>query len=156
MPSGGAGTDSGLSTMTPVPASLGPPTTLAAATGGAGNGVGGAMTHTVCTVLPSDRVVTLGLGFGGVLGAGVGGGWVTVAAVWPLGQETGVGGVVSVGSAVAAGARAMTSSPATKAAAQPRSRLRMGRAVDMSRGGYVIVLRGQRVTLPNGPQRQHL
>ena len=78
--------------MTPVPAELGPADDVApAATGGAGNGVGGAMTQTVCTVLPSARVVTLGLGFGGVLGVGVGGGWVTVAAVWPLGQVTGAG-----------------------------------------------------------------
>src|SRR6476469_4434519 len=97
--------------MTPAPASWGPPTTLAAATGGAGNGVGGAIRQTVCTVLPSDRVVTLGLGLGGVLG--VGGGWVTVVAVWPLGQVTGAGGVVSVGTAVASGASTVPSSPAT-------------------------------------------
>ena len=116
-----------------------------------GNGVGGAIRQTVCTVLPSDRVVTLGLGFGGVLGVGVGGGWVTVAAVWPLGQVTGAGGVVSVGTAVATGASAMTSRPATEAAAQPRGRLRVGRAVDMSRGGYGIVLRRAAGYTPERP-----
>ena len=79
MPSGGAGTESGLSTMTPAPASLGPPTTLAAATGGAGNGVGGTIRQTVCTVLPSDRVVTLGLGFGGVLVLA----WAAAGSPWP-------------------------------------------------------------------------
>ena len=91
------------------------------------------------------------VGFGGVVGVGVGGGWVTVAAVWPLGQVTGAGGGVSVGTAVATGASAMTSRPATEAAAQPRSRLRVGRAVDMSRGGYGIVLRRAAGYTPERP-----
>jgi hypothetical protein len=45
----------------------------------------------------------------------------------------------------------MTSRPATEAAAQPRSRLRVGRAVDMSRGGYGIVLRRAAGYTPERP-----
>src|SRR6478735_1795815 len=102
--------------MTPAAASSGPPTTLAAATEGAGNGVGGVTTQTVCTVLPSARVVTVGFGFGGVFGVDAGGGWVTAAGLRPLGQVFGAGGVVSAGSATARGARATTTTPATTAA----------------------------------------
>ena len=62
------------------------------------------------------------------------------------------------------GATTTRTSAVASVAAQPRTGLRVGRAVDMSGGGYGIVLRGQghsgdlrvglsgrRVTLPNGP-----
>jgi hypothetical protein len=91
-------------------------------------------------VLPSGRVVTFGLGFGGVLDVAAGGGWVTAVAVWPLGQVTGAG-VGSAAKAVPTGATAMTTSAVARVAAQPRTGLRVGRAVDMSGGGYGIVLR---------------
>ena len=128
---------------------------LAGATAGAGNGVGGATTHTVCTVLPSARVVTLGFGFAGVF-ARRGGGWVTVAAVCPLGQVVGAGVRRLVGSAAATGAAARTASPASdghRAAAKPspggaRRRHVTGRVRHRS-------AQKQRVRLPNGHSEQY-
>jgi hypothetical protein len=63
-----------------------------------------------------------------------------VESVCPLGQVTG-GGVAALERAEAAGLTAMPSSTVASAAEQPRTSLRVGLAVDMSGGGYGIVLR---------------
>jgi hypothetical protein len=74
-------------------------------------------------------VVAVGLDEGGA-----------VDSVCPLGHVTG-GGVVAVGRAEATEPTAMASTTVARAAAQPRTGLRVGLAVDMSGGGYGIVLR---------------
>jgi hypothetical protein len=65
---------------------------------------------------------------------------VTVERVWPLGQVVGAG-VVSVGRAIATGMEPARITAVTRAAAQPRTGLRGGRAVDMFGAAYGIVLR---------------
>ena len=96
MPSGGSGTEPGLSTMTPAAASFGPPTVCSGATLGAGNGGGGATTHTEAV-------------FVGEVASDV-----TVDSVCPLGQLTGEG--VPVGRALATPSPTDTSRATTAAA----------------------------------------